>query len=157
MHRADRRRRPFLRTNMVFKHRALTVLALAAGLAACGSSEPVPAAEAHAAAPAEEAEFEPGVREVSPGRYEVNLQGHQWDYEPREIRIPVGTEVTFRGTSDDEVHGFIINGTSVRLELEPGRISEVTHTFTEPGEYQFICDWYCGTGHPGMSGKIIVE
>jgi cytochrome c oxidase subunit 2 len=30
-------------------------------------------------------------------------------------------------------------------------------TFEEPGTYHVICNEYCGQGHSGMHGKLIVR
>src|SRR5690606_41735630 len=40
------------------------------------------------------------VRELAPGRYEVNMRERVWAFEPTEIRIPQGQTVTFYIPSD---------------------------------------------------------
>ncbi|MFO7262344.1 MAG: cytochrome c oxidase subunit II, partial [bacterium] len=76
---------------------------------------------------------------------------------PQEIRVPVGAEVTFTVTTPDVIHGFMIAGTRVNLMLIPGQVSRMTYTFRRPGEYALICHEYCGLGHQGMVGRVIVE
>ena len=71
--------------------------------------------------------------------------------------IPVGAEVTFTVTSPVVIHGFLIAGTRVTLMLIPGQVSRLTYTFRRPGEYAIICHEYCGLGHQGMVGRVIVE
>ena len=100
---------------------------------------------------------EPGVRQVGPGRYEAVVLARAWGFTPAEIRVPVGSAVTFRATSIDVVHGFNIEGTRVNMMLLPGQISELTYTFHEPGEHLLICHEYCGVGHQAMFGKVIAE
>lgn len=97
------------------------------------------------------------VRELGPGRYEVNMIAKMWSFDPGEVRIPVGSEVTFLFQSEDIVHGFKIMNTTVSTMVIPGQTGRVTYTFTDKGEFPFVCHEYCGVGHHLMSGKVIVE
>ncbi|MEJ2312488.1 MAG: cytochrome c oxidase subunit II [Gemmatimonadales bacterium] len=99
----------------------------------------------------------PGVREVGPGRYEVVLLASAWSWNPAEIRVPAGSEVTFLAAATDVIHGLHISGTRVNMMLIPGQISRNTYRFEQPGEHLLICHEYCGAGHHLMSGKVIVE
>jgi len=100
---------------------------------------------------------EPGVRQVGESRYEVVLLGFAWAFEPREIRIPAGSEVTFIATSTDVIHGLHVEGSRVNMMLIPGQVARNTYRFDEPGTYQMVCHEFCGTGHHIMSGEVIVE
>jgi cytochrome c oxidase subunit 2 len=99
----------------------------------------------------------PGVREVSPGRWEAVIVARAWGFQPAEIRVPVGQPVTFRITSVDIVHGFYVDDTRINLMVLPGQISELEYTFREPGEHLVICHEYCGAGHHAMAGRLIAE
>lgn len=100
---------------------------------------------------------QPGIVQVAPGKYRAVLLAQIWFFTPREIRVPVGSEVTFVATSRDVIHGLRIQGTNVNLMLIPGQISQATATFNRPGEFLLVCHEYCGIGHHTMSGKVIVE
>jgi cytochrome c oxidase subunit 2 len=100
---------------------------------------------------------EPGVRELAPGQYEVYMLAQIWSFTPREIRVPAGSTVTLYATSKDVIHGFLLEGTDINIMLIPGQVSQATFRLEKPGEYRFICHEYCGIGHQGMTGKIIVE
>jgi len=99
----------------------------------------------------------PGVRETGPNQYEVVIHSYDGGFLPAEIRVPVGAEVTFRGTSRDIPHGFLIEDTDVELELYSGTFTEARHTFTDPGEHLFRCHTYCGGDHDFMRGTVIVD
>jgi cytochrome c oxidase subunit II len=99
----------------------------------------------------------PGVREVTPLRYEVTLVGGVWTFAPNEIRVPVGSTVEFTATSKDVVHGLFIPRTNVNTMLLPGQIARVRVRFDKAGEYPIICHEYCGIAHHTMSGRVIVE
>jgi cytochrome c oxidase subunit II len=100
---------------------------------------------------------QPGVREVAPNRYEVVMVGQAWSFNPPEIRLPVGAQVTFLATSIDVLHGLQIEGTRVNMMLIPGQVSRVEYTFREAGERLIICHEFCGIGHHLMHGRVIVE
>lgn len=97
------------------------------------------------------------VRELAPGVYEAYILAQTWVFQPNEVRIPAGSEITFYVTSKDVQHGFVIERTNLNMMVLPGQVSKATMTFTEPGEYNFICHEYCGVGHQTMYGRLIVE
>lgn len=97
------------------------------------------------------------VRELAPGRYEAYILSRAWSFQPNEVRVPVGSSVTFYVTSIDVLHGFKIERTNINVMVIPGQVSKLTATFTEPGTYNFICNEYCGVGHHTMYGRLIVE
>jgi len=83
--------------------------------------------------------------------------GMMFAFVPNEIRVPAGRPVTFRLTSADVTHGFMIVGTNGNAMVVPGYVSQFTTVFREPGEYLIVCNEYCGLGHHLMSAKLIVE
>lgn len=104
----------------------------------------------------------PGLRELAPGKYEAYMTAQVWSFTPSELRIPVGSEVTFYVTARDVQHGFKIAETNVNMMILPGQISTLKATFTKAGTYNLFCHEYCGAGgptigHHTMYGQIIVE
>lgn len=99
----------------------------------------------------------PGVYELGAGKYQVIMLAKIWNFTPNEIKVPLGSEVSFKITSRDVTHGLIMDKTNVNVMILPGQIAEFTVTFKELGVYQFFCHEYCGTGHQAMAGKVIVE
>jgi len=79
-----------------------------------------------------------------------------WAFNPKEITVPAGAEVTFKITSRDVTHGIYIEGTNINIMILPGQVSEVTHVFDKPGTYFYACHEYCGVGHQAMAGTITV-
>ena len=100
---------------------------------------------------------DPGLRELSPGKYEAYILAQTWAFLPREIIIPTGSTVTFFVTSKDVQHGFKIQNTNINMQIVPGQVSKLTATFDDPGTYDYICTEYCGAAHAIMYGSIIVE
>jgi plastocyanin len=106
---------------------------------------------------AEQADFAPpGLVQVDSLEYVAVIEAYNWTFRPSEIRVPVGSTVTFRARSVEDYHGIAIIGTPIVLSL-PKATTEVSHTFTEAGEYPILCAEYCGAGHVNMTGRVIVE
>jgi cytochrome c oxidase subunit 2 len=99
---------------------------------------------------------EPGVREIAPGEYEAYVIAQTWAFVPREIEIPVNSEITIHVTSPDLQHGFKVTDTNINMMVVPGQVSTVTFTFDEIGEFPYICHEYCGRGHAAMAGVVKV-
>ncbi len=100
---------------------------------------------------------DPGLRELAPGKYEVYILTQTWLFTPREITVPVGSEVTFYVTSKDVQHGFKLQDTNINMMVIPGQVSKLSAIFDTPGTYNFICTEYCGNAHAAMFGTLIVE
>lgn len=99
----------------------------------------------------------PGTFDRGGGNYEVVMVGQTWSFRPNEIRVPVGSRVTFTTTSQDVIHGLRVEKTNVNLMLIPGQVGRATAHFTEPGEFLLVCHEYCGLAHQTMFGKVIVQ
>jgi cytochrome c oxidase subunit 2 len=87
----------------------------------------------------------------------IKIQAKKFVYTPDRIILKKGESVILEFTSVDFVHGFHIPDMKVRADLMPGQLTRVPLTFKEAGEYAFLCDNFCGSGHEEMNGKIIVE
>ena len=90
------------------------------------------------------------------GSITVRGIGQQYSYTPSCIVVPTDTPVTFRTTSADVVHGFLITGTNINLMLVPGYVSSLRARFETQGERLMPCHEFCGMGHEGMWGRIKV-
>ncbi|OBV37663.1 cytochrome C oxidase subunit II [Janthinobacterium psychrotolerans] len=90
------------------------------------------------------------------GRVVVRLVGQQYSFVPQCIVVPAGVPVTFRGTSSDAIHGFVVGRTNANTMLIPGFIATFTTTFPKAGEQLMPCHEYCGTGHEAMWARFQV-
>ena len=64
--------------------------------------------------------------------------------------------MTFRATSTDAIHGFVVGTTNANVMLVPGFIATFTTTFKKAGEQLMPCHEYCGTGHEAMWARVQV-
>ena len=88
----------------------------------------------------------------------IRITAKKFEYSPNEIRIKKGVPVVLEFTSLDRMHGFTVPDLGgVRATIEPGKATRVTIVAPKAGTYEFHCDIFCGDGHEGMTGKIIVE
>jgi cytochrome c oxidase subunit 2 len=90
------------------------------------------------------------------GSVTVRAIGQQYSFTPQCIVVPAETPITFRATSADVVHGFLIENSNVNTMLVPGYISTVTTRFATASERTMPCHEFCGVGHEGMWGRIKV-
>ncbi len=88
----------------------------------------------------------------------IKITAKRFEYSPNEIRIKKGVPVILEFTSLDRIHGFTIPDLGgIRATIEPGKVTRVRIVAPRAGTYEFHCDIFCGDGHEGMTGKIIVE
>lgn len=98
----------------------------------------------------------PRVEEVG-NEYVVYSQAFAFGYLPAEIKVKKDRKVTFYITSPDVQHGFQIEKTNINVQVIPGEVARVTHTFKQAGTYKLICNEYCGLGHASMISRVVVE
>jgi cytochrome c oxidase subunit II len=90
------------------------------------------------------------------GSVMVRLVGQQYSFTPQCMLVPTDTPITFRATSADVVHGFLIEGTTINLMLVPGYVSSIAARFDTPGERHMPCHEFCGPGHEDMWAEVRV-
>ncbi len=97
-----------------------------------------------------------GTTVAADGKVTVRLIAQQYSFEPQCLVVPAGVPVTFRATSTDAIHGFVIDRSNANVMLVPGFIATFTATFDKTGERLMPCHEYCGTGHEAMWGRVRV-
>jgi len=90
------------------------------------------------------------------GSVTVRAIGQQFSFTPQCILVPAGTPISFRATSADVVHGFLIEHTNINSMLVPGYNSVLPAKFDTPGEHLMPCQEFCSIGHEGMWAKLRV-
>jgi cytochrome c oxidase subunit 2 len=99
----------------------------------------------------------PGIKVNADGSVVVSVRAEMFSFSPDPIEVPANRPVTFRLTSADVIHGFLVVGTNANAMAIPGYVSQFTVTFPTAGEYVVACNEYCGTMHHNMVGKLIVK
>jgi cytochrome c oxidase subunit 2 len=86
----------------------------------------------------------------------VRLTARKFEFSPSEISLKKGEPVVLEIQSADVRHGFSLPDFGVRADLKPGTVSRISFTPTKTGQFTFVCDVFCGSGHEDMSGTISV-
>lgn len=94
---------------------------------------------------------------VIPETKVIAVSAKQWEFSPATITVKKGTKVTLNITSSDVAHGFDLSAFNVSANLEPGKTASVTFMADKTGTFPFFCSVFCGSGHGGMQGKLVVE
>lgn len=93
---------------------------------------------------------------AQPAPREVAITARKFTYEPAEITLKLNEPVVFLLTSADVVMGFSVPDFGVRGTIIPGQATRVPMTPNKAGEFIFLCDVFCGSGHETMEGRMRV-
>lgn len=79
-------------------------------------------------------------------------------WSPDVLQAQVGVPLHLSLTSDDVTHGFAVGQMDMQsVDILPGKVTDLTLTFNEPGMYTFYCTRWCGLNHWRMRGTIEVS
>ncbi|MGH9803737.1 MAG: cytochrome c oxidase subunit II [Candidatus Acidiferrales bacterium] len=84
------------------------------------------------------------------------IQHPEGQREINQLHVPVGRPVRLVMTSEDVIHSFFIPAFRIKMDVLPGRYTDLWFTATKPGTYHLFCAEYCGTKHSGMRGSVVV-
>jgi cytochrome c oxidase subunit 2 len=86
----------------------------------------------------------------------IKMTARKFTYEPAQVTLKLNQPVVFQLTTADVVMGFSVPDFAVRGTIIPGQVTEVPMTPTKVGEFTFLCDVFCGSGHENMEGTLRV-
>jgi cytochrome c oxidase subunit 2 len=92
--------------------------------------------------------------EPPPGSH-VYLQAQMWSWIPV-LRLREGAEYTLHLSSMDLNHGFSLFPLNINFQVVPGYDYGLRVRPNQAGEFEIICNEFCGIGHHLMVGKVIV-
>ena len=87
----------------------------------------------------------------------VEMTAQHFHFTPEEVHVPQGTLVTLKITAVDGTHGFSLGAFGIDETIPEKETKTVTFYAGKKGEYGFHCSHFCGIGHLGMTGKLIVD
>ena len=88
---------------------------------------------------------------------EFKMTAKQFSFEPSTIEVNKGDRVRLIVTSTDVPHGIAIPEYEINQRLEPGKPVTIEFTADKQGTFSAYCSVFCGAGHSGMKGKLIVK
>ena len=92
-----------------------------------------------------------------PSEKTIKVTAKKFDFSPDKIVLKKGVPVTLELTSLDRKHGFAVPELGIRADIKPNETARVHIVPDKAGVFVFHCDVFCGDGHEGMSGQIVVE
>jgi cytochrome c oxidase subunit 2 len=136
------------------------LLLVGAGCAA--KTSPLEASDSGAAVNAETArpvETAPGqtVDKVDSDVHVIKITANQFNFAPSEIRVKLGEKVRLEIASVDVDHGFALPAFNLNATLKSKTATTLDFTADKKGSFPFSCSVFCGSGHSGMRGTLIVE
>jgi cytochrome c oxidase subunit II len=87
----------------------------------------------------------------------VKIAAMQWRFDPPTVMLEKGTPVDLELTSVDVHHRFYLPDFGVDVDLVPGMTTKIRLTPGDAGTFHFRCEYYCGQGHEGMVGHLVVR
>jgi cytochrome c oxidase subunit II len=90
------------------------------------------------------------------GEQHVEMQAMKFDYLPDQITVKKGKRVALELSTLDRLHGFDAPTLGLHTQIEPGPPTILRFTPEKAGSFGIHCDVFCGDGHEGMAGHIIV-
>ncbi|MEO5689101.1 MAG: cupredoxin domain-containing protein [Burkholderiaceae bacterium] len=76
---------------------------------------------------------------------------------PNEITLKKGESVVLEFSAPEVAMGFFAPELGLRTLIVPGEVSKVVFTADKVGRFDFLCDVFCGDGHEGMNGHLVVQ
>lgn len=122
----------------------LSLLLMSLVVAGCGSSQQFVAVP-------------PDLDRNSVPQKTVEMTAQHFHFTPEEVHVPQGTLVTLKITAVDGTHGFSLGAFGIDETIPEKETKTVTFYAGKKGEYGFHCSHFCGIGHLGMTGKLIVD
>jgi cytochrome c oxidase subunit 2 len=86
----------------------------------------------------------------------IKIEAKKFVYTPNQITVKQGEVVVLEFTAIDFTHGFSVPDMHIRADLMPGQVTRVKLNTDAAGDFDFLCDNFCGTGHETMYGKITI-
>jgi heme/copper-type cytochrome/quinol oxidase subunit 2 len=104
----------------------------------------------------------------------IEMTAKKYEYSPNELHVKKGTRVQLKIHALDRTHGFKIgpypegadqsgppglrfDPAQDNWKIEKDQERAIQFVAERVGTYPFKCSVFCGLGHGGMKGKLIVE
>ena len=88
----------------------------------------------------------------------VEITASRFHYDPTAIEVEEGEHVVLMLHSADGTHGFAIKAYDVKAKIpKGGEVVRLAFVASKAGRFEFACSEYCGSGHRGMKGTLLVK
>ncbi|MCJ0762413.1 cupredoxin domain-containing protein [Variovorax terrae] len=87
----------------------------------------------------------------------IRISARRFVFTPGTVRLKLGEPVQLELTTEDVPMGFSVPDFKVRQDIVPGTTQTLRLQPDKAGEFVFLCDVFCGSGHETMNGSLVVE
>ena len=87
---------------------------------------------------------------------EFTIVSKKYAFVPAEIKVKQNDIVKITLTSEDVAHGLAIKEYGINVSVKKGETKKIEFLADKKGTFVFRCSVFCGPGHSGMTGKLIV-
>ncbi len=93
---------------------------------------------------------------ATPTEQVIKINSKKFVFIPNQITLKKGTPVILQFTSEDVMMGFYVPELGLRTDVIPGQVRELRVVPEKIGNFAFVCDVFCGSGHEDMNGMLSV-
>jgi cytochrome c oxidase subunit 2 len=94
---------------------------------------------------------------VSEDAREIVITAKKYQFDPEVITAKQDERIKLVITALDHDHGFKIDTFHIDQLLKKGEPTTIEFTADTAGTFPFQCSHFCGLGHKGMKGELVVE
>ncbi len=87
---------------------------------------------------------------------EIDISAKRYEFTPNEITVKRGESVVLVLHSEDVTHGLQIKELGIKTDVPTGKGVEIPLTATDVGDFNGMCNHFCGMGHGGMTFVVHV-
>jgi cytochrome c oxidase subunit 2 len=88
----------------------------------------------------------------------IKVIARKFVFIPDEIVVRKGESVVLEFSAPEVAMGFFAPALGLRTLIVPGEPARVPwRADAAAGRYDFLCDVFCGDGHEGMNGHLVVQ
>jgi cytochrome c oxidase subunit II len=89
--------------------------------------------------------------------HEFQITSRKYEFGPSSLRVKKGEHLRLVIAALDHDHGFRLDEFHINKKIERGKTVTVEFTADKAGTFAFRCSNFCGLGHGGMKGTLVVE
>jgi cytochrome c oxidase subunit II len=89
--------------------------------------------------------------------HEFQITSRKYEFGPSSLRVTKGDHLKLVIGALDHDHGFRLDEFHINKNIEKGKTVTVEFTADKAGTFPFRCSNFCGLGHGGMKGTLVVD
>ena len=94
---------------------------------------------------------------AGPAPRTIKVVARKFVFIPNEIVVRQGEAVVLEFTAPEVAMGFCAPALGLRTLIVAGEPARVAWQPDRAGRFDFLCDVFCGEGHEGMNGHLVVQ